>query len=483
MPIDLRAAAGDWAAILHQLQPSFRPRAPELGLIAAVGESRIGDKHEYLLAKLFQPEPGDIAESSEGFLRFSSRYIRRAHAYMRDHRLAGILMLHTHPLSDLQVGFSWFDDEQEPLLVQNLMEIDPSTQLLSVVLGKSSQCGRRWLDDRSPEDLGDLVLVGDELKWLSLAGRPVPDPASPSAIFDSALAVTGAGALAQLTRMKVGVVGASGTGSIVVELLLRAGCKNIVLIDHDTVEDRNLNRILHALRADSQQNLDKVMVAQRNVDAVQFDCRIEAIKDTILDNEVLAQLRSVDIVFGCVDAAYPRLLLSKFAYQYLRPYIDVGSEIGGDDHGIVSVDARTSYVAPGRPCLRCCGLTPPRQLTFESLAHEERQRVVGLGYSDDLLLKQPSTMDLNMRSASYGMMFLRHLLQPFLMPPFPLAVQENLVTYATRPIMSAREADERCNICHMNPSFGFGDRGPTIGLARDTVDAILGRKSRGSLNP
>jgi hypothetical protein len=171
-------------------------------------------------------------------------------------------------------------------------------------------------------------------------------------------------------------------------------------------------------------------------------------------------------------------LLSRLAYQYLKPYIDVGSEIGGDEQGIVSVDARTSYVAPGRPCLRCCGLAPARQLAFESLAYEERQRVIQLGYSDDLVLKQPATMDLNMRSASYGMMFLRHLVQPFLMRPLPLAIQENLVTYTTRPITTAREADEHCNICQVNLNAGFGDCGPTIGLDRETVDAILGRRAR-----
>jgi hypothetical protein len=73
------------------------------------------------------------------------------------------------------------------------------------------------------------------------------------------------------------------------------------------------------------------------------------------------------------------------------------------------------------------GVVTPRQLNFESLSAEERERVRAQGYSDDLVIEQPAVMDLNMRAASNGMMILRHLLQPFLLAPLPVMILENVV--------------------------------------------------------
>ena len=89
---------------------------------------------------------------------------------------------------------------------------------------------------------------------------------------------------------------------------------------------------------------------------------------SVLDRTVLARLNEGDLIFGCVDKDLPRMILCQYSYQHLVPYLDVGAEIGGDAEGIVSTDARSNYVAPGRWCLRCTGLVTARRLAFESLA-------------------------------------------------------------------------------------------------------------------
>ena len=122
----------------------------------------------------------------------------------------------------------------------------------------------------------------------------------------------------------------------------------------------------------------------------------------------------------------------------------------------------------------CSGVVKPRQLRFESLSADERERTAGMGYSDDLLLQQPAVMDLNMRAASCGMMVLRHLLQPFLLTPLPVTISENLVTYTTFPTQEARESLNSCRTCQMNPKAGHGDCGTAIGMERATVEALRG---------
>ncbi len=154
------------------------------------------------------------------------------------------------------------------------------------------------------------------------------------------------------------------------------------------------------------------------------------------------------------------------------PYIDVGTEIGGtEESGIASVDARVSYVTPHRPCLLCMGVVDVRQLSIEGLTRTERQRQIALGYSDDLLITQPAVMDLNARASSMAMLWIRHLLQPF-MVELPLAQYENLITLTTRSITSARAATETCSVCVANRYRGFGDHGPPVGFDAATATSL-----------
>jgi hypothetical protein len=392
---------------------------------------------------------------------------------MRDQGLAGLVIFHTHPLSDNSVAFSLYDDSQEPLLFQNLVDIAPETKLISVVSGKSALCGRFWQKPGGRQGLDNLVVVGESLVFVPLNGRQPPPAPPAAAIFDRGLAITGQGALARLQTLKFAVVGASGTGSLICELLLRAGATWIMPIDDDVTKLENLNRILYSKTTDAANATPKVDLLKREMSATGLGCHVEPIRGNILDAHVLARLRECDVIFGCVDKAYPRLVLSQFAHQFLTPYIDIGTEIGASAEGIVSLNSRTSYVAPGRRCLVCSGIVTPRQLSFESLSAAERKRVGGQGYSDDLLLTQPAVMDLNMRAASYGMMVLRHLLQPFLLTPLPVTISENLVTYTTLPIQEARANNPTCRICQMNPHQGFGNCGPSIGLEGTQLAAII----------
>ena len=190
-----------------------------------------------------------------------------------------------------------------------------------------------------------------------------------------------------------------------------------------------------------------------------FDLDIETIPRTILDRDVAARLRDADLVFGCLDKDWPRDLTAECAFRYIIPYIDLGSEIGSDKKRstIASLDARASYISPGRPCHRCTGVVTPRRLHFESLTRPEREREIRLGYSDDLLLTQPAVMELNMRAASLGSLIARHLLQPFLLTPLPVVLLENIVTYSMRAISVAKNASPHCPLCTANPYYGFGD--------------------------
>ena len=66
----------------------------------------------------------------------------------------------------------------------------------------------------------------------------------------------GEGTIKLLSSMKIGVVGVSGTGSPMVEMLYRTGVGKLVLIDPDKLELKNINRILNS----STKNAKKTLV-------------------------------------------------------------------------------------------------------------------------------------------------------------------------------------------------------------------------------
>ena len=473
--LNLRISAVDWERLRKHCGPSFRgDRHTEYGAIGLLGKRTVDDRlHELIVAEILWPEPDDVIAHPHCALTFSSRYLRRAHMTMRKEGLCGLLTVHTHPMSDTYVDFSSYDDHQDPLLMNNLVELWPDTWLSSIVLGAKSQKGRLWVSPRSQVVLTTLVSVGEGLRYLPLDGRPAQPAPAPSEIFDRAKAITGSGALAQLGRRTAVVIGASGTGSLMSELLARGGAKRIITIDHDVVKDANLNRILYATKEDARLRRPKVEVLKRGIENLGLGCEVVPVVGSVLDSAVMKLLNEADFIFGCVDRDFPRMLLCQYAYQYRVPYIDVGAEIGGDNEGIVSTDARANYIAPGRWCLRCTGLVSARRLAFESLTGPERKRRIAQGYSDDLLLKQPAVMDLNMRAASMGMMLLRHLLQPFLLDPLPVTLSENLVTYNMKPVAAVRARNDKCDICRFNPFAGCGDCGESVGLPGEVATSLI----------
>jgi len=473
MGTNLRITDRHWDTLRKRCAASFRSwTSKETGAIALFGRSVTESSRDLLVSEILWPGPGDIKEAGTGNLVFDGSYIRRAHMLVRERRLAGLLFIHTHPHQDETASFSPYDDSEEPELVANLCEIEPQTTVASIVLSKHAQFGR-YYEGETCEPMQRIFVVGETLRELSLTGTAPQPPPSPASIFDRGRALTGNGALARLAGMTVGVVGASGTGSLMVEFLVRAGCGRIVLIDSDLVKDVNLNRILHASVWDAETRQPKVEVLRREVTWKGLRCEVRSIKGSILDERVLAELKTCQLVIGCVDRALPREVLCKLSQQYLLPYLDLGTEIGGtEESGIASVDSRVSYVTPDRPCLFCMGVVDSRQLSFESLSREERKRRLALGYSDDLVMTQPAVMDLNARASSMAMMWARHLLQPF-MASLPLAVYENLITLTTRSISSPRAATQNCSICAANRYRGLGDMGPRLGYDELTAASFM----------
>jgi molybdopterin/thiamine biosynthesis adenylyltransferase len=430
---------------------------PETGCILLVGKNSYPSHPSILVAEVLEPEEGELEMQEHDGLVFSSRYLRRALFRVRERHLAGFMTVHTHPFSDARVNFSSYDDANDPSLMANLYELEPEGIFGSLVLGKNSARGRIWNWDGSvSSSLEELVVMGEQLQFWPLNGNEVEAAPQATEIFDRSLALTGSGALARLARMRIGLVGGSGTGSLMADLLMRAGAGEVLLFEPDHIEVVNLNRILHSRRRDAEAGVGKATRLAEAIQEADLGTRVTVVESgDVRREEVALELRSCDLLLGCVDRDWPRLILCEVAYQYLVPYVDLGTEIGVGENEIQSLDSRVSYVAADRPCLLCSGVVSNERVRLEGMAENERGRVIAMGYSEDIRLVAPAVMDLNMRAASYAMMVVRHLLQPFLDRPLPTHIKESLTNYSTRPVRLQAKPD--CPVCGMNIRLAIGD--------------------------
>ena len=213
----------------------------------------------------------------------------------------------------------------------------------------------------------------------------------------------GAGTLRLLRTLRVGVAGCSGTGSIVIELLARNGVGELVLVDDDAVEEKNLNRILHSTADDAQAGRAKVEAAKRAVEAAGMDTRVEAVQGLTDSATAVRALVDCDVIFGCVDSARGRYHLDCLASAYLIPYFDVGVNLEADGAGgIEAADAVAHYVHPDGSSLLSRGAYDMEQVTAENWRRQDpeyyrRQRVAG--YLAAVGEEQPAVMSVNMQAA------------------------------------------------------------------------------------
>lgn len=153
------------------------------------------------------------------------------------------------------------------------------------------------------------------------------------------------------------VIGAGGLGSPVALYLGSAGVGHITLVDHDTVDETNLQRqIAHNL---ARVGHLKAESAREAIAAINPDVRVTTVTeraDAALLDRLVAQ---ADVVLDCTDNFATRHAINLACVTHHKPLVS-GAAIRMD--GQLSVfDART----PGNPCYAC--VFPPDAGVEEAL--------------------------------------------------------------------------------------------------------------------
>ncbi|HZI57217.1 MAG TPA: ThiF family adenylyltransferase [Verrucomicrobiae bacterium] len=158
-------------------------------------------------------------------------------------------------------------------------------------------------------------------------------------------------------------VGLGGGGSHINQQLVHLGVGNLGIFDPDKVEETNLNRLVGATEEDVAQGRSKVFAAERLIWAVNPWAHVIRFKDKWQHHA--DELRSCDVIFGCVDSISEREQLETLARRHLIPYIDIGMDVNAVE-GSFSIGGQIAVSMPGGACLRCLGIITDSRLREES---------------------------------------------------------------------------------------------------------------------
>lgn len=310
-----------------------------------------------------------------------------------------VVAIHSHP--GLLFAFSQADDESDSTLMPALFHggIQPCGS--AVMTAEGAVRARLYHDGCSPKPVDLVTVVGDDLTWwwddLSSPSGPTACPMA----FTTPMAKW-------LERMSACVIGVSGTGSIVAEQLARLGIGELILIDFDRIEARNLNRIVNSTTLDASHNRLKVDVLADAVRRYRSNCEVHAIPSSIATREAVVAATEADLLFSCVDSFEGRHIADRLGAFMAMPLFDVGVSIPTRRTPtgapvIAEVCGRIDYVFPGGSSLLERGVYDGKSLEAEYLARvapETQRRRMVEGYLPGFQEQAPDVIAVNMRAAS-----------------------------------------------------------------------------------
>jgi hypothetical protein len=274
-----------------------------------------------------------------------------------------ILKIHSHP-GDFP-HFSHVDDQSDRELFPSLhgWTDDGKPHASAVMLSDGRIFGRFAEEDGSLVKIDRVAVAADDILFFDAEERA---HAGMDGVQLRTRQVFGNKTVELLRSLRVAVVGCSGTGSWIAEQLARLGVGELILIDPDKVEDKNLNRILATSEGDI--GISKVEALRKRLTTYGTNVRVKPLPSTVLTEAAVHLLATCDVLFGCMDTVEGRDILNRTASFYSIPYFDLGVQLRADGRGNVeTVCGSVHFLLPDGSSLFSRGVYTPEMLRAESL--------------------------------------------------------------------------------------------------------------------
>lgn len=360
--------------------------------VLLVSVVRHGDDEIRLLGREFLPVPTSayVRREDDALTISSEGYV---HALSRAEVLnATALWFHTHPGAKSSPSASTHDDLVDRQIAETFRLRSGSDYYGALIVAPREHgiafTGHIEIDGGEKTPINRMWAVGDRFRLTHAFGSPSPDPLE---VFDRNVRAFGSAIQHTVGDLKVAVVGCGGTGSAVVEQLVRLGVRKFVLVDPDSLSSSNVTRVYGSTPADVGRS--KVEIAADQIRRIAPESSCETIRSMITVSATAKQLRSCDIIFGCTDDNAGRLVLSRIPTYLLTPVIDCGVLLSSDKKGrLVGIDARITTIVPEHACMLCRGRIDVARAGAELLTPDERRRLEGEGYAPALGGTEPAVV-------------------------------------------------------------------------------------------
>jgi hypothetical protein len=312
-----------------------------------------------------------------------------------------VVKIHSHPTG--HPAFSKTDDKSDIDLFDSVYGWMDNQKIHAslIMLPTGVLFGRVMKPNLSFEPLRRISVAGDDLLIWDYENEHI----SIQGYSQRTSQTLGEGTTNLLKKLKIGIVGCSGTGSPTIEQLVRLGVGSLIIVDPDKIEERNLNRILNSTMLDALKGRYKVDVLKRAIRSFGLGTEVISFKENIYNNiKIIDSLAQCDIIFGCVDSIDGRHLLNQISTFYLVPYFDLGVKIVADGNGgIDQICGTVHYIQPGGSSLRTRGLYNSEELRSASMFRANRKEYeeqLRSGYIFNANVESPAVISINMQTSS-----------------------------------------------------------------------------------
>lgn len=338
-----------------------------------------------ILSQVILPQEGE--RNVHGNVGFLPSYLQRALQIAIEAK-EGLVFLHSHPstgwqgmspddvVAETRMSPTVFGATGYPLLGLTLAADEAwSARFWNKSSTGKRKYGREWCDTVRVTGRGLTITFNDNL---------LP-PNLHTAKQLRTISAWGTAKQQDISRLKIGIIGLGSVGSIVAEILARTGVSRFVLIDFDSVEEKNLDRLANVFNDDIGKA--KVSVISRAIkkSATAPDVNIVECEYSICEEEGYRWALDCDILFSCVDRPWPRQVLNFIAYAHLIPVIDGGIlvRVNKRTGKMVGADWKAQTVGYQRPCLECLGQYKTENAVLERLGKlDDPSYIAGLDTKD-----------------------------------------------------------------------------------------------------
>ncbi len=426
-------------------------RSREQMAVLLCGTSRAGQRTRLLGRHLILMSPEAFSHQSAGGLVLGPAAQREVLMRAAREQLSQV-DFHTHPGEGKNIAFSGIDDRNESALARYLAERIPGTCYASVVLNGNASAARIWtVEDGQP--------VATAISPPDLEERGGPAGAGTGEFgggrFDRQIRAFGREFQQRLGSLRVGLVGAGGLGSLLVEQLARLGVGDWVLVDPDKVESSNLNRLLGATARDAEEEVAKVTVASRTIRQSEPRAKITALRTSVFAPRALSALKQCDLLLAATDNDASRLVMNALSCQYLIPLVHAGVNLSRKaDGGFDDISGEVAIPSLGEWCLLCGGILNPQRAAWDMAGPEERTLLAARGYLEGT--PAPAVYHLNAVVSSLAATEIHNLVWPY--KPLRRYLVYRELEGELLPV--AVPAQEACLHCSGEGRRGLGDLVP-----------------------